>query len=60
MNFKSIDISTITYINIETILMVSKEKFWKSGSKYADMYWLFLIRFHHKMANRISKTAKNE
>ena len=54
------DIYTITYINIETILVVSKESFENSGSKYADVYWSFLIRFHHKMANRISKTVKNE
>ena len=32
------DISTITYINIETILMVSKESFGNSGSEYADVY----------------------
>ena len=44
------DISTITYINTETILMVSKKSFENSGSKYVDVYRLFLIRFHHKMA----------
>ena len=38
MNFRSMDISTMTYINIETILMMSKESLENSGSKYADVY----------------------
>ena len=38
MNFRSKDISTKTYINTETILLVSKESLENSGSKYADMY----------------------
>ena len=52
INFNSIDISTITYINSETILIASKEKTWKF---WKQICWCVLIISNHIPVTKFSK-----
>ena len=54
---KPMNISTMVYITIETLLMVSKENY--TILKLMCTGLSFVIRFHSSLTNRTSKTTKN-